>query len=203
MTFSETTISDYYESLASRSSVPGGGSASALAGALGAALGCMAGSVSASALTEADYDEYAPVAGELDTTGKRLLACVDRDTVAFEKLIKVYKIPSDDPQKPALMENALHEAASVPMEIAELAARTIELLFDIRPYIKPSIISDIAVGSVMAGAALKGAALNVKINCSAMTDRDYAEQLENRITLLNATYLPKAEKLYSEIFTEL
>lgn len=203
MSFSESTLSEYYEALSSRSSVPGGGSASALAGALGSALGCMAGNVSASSLTDADYDDYAPVVSELDSVGRRLLNCADRDARVFEELMKIYKMSPDDSEKTVLLENALRKAASVPMEICELAARTIELLYDLRPYIKRSIISDIAVGSVMAGAALKSGAINVRANSSVMTDRDYAAQMDNRINLLLNTYLPDAEKMYHDILTEL
>ena len=200
---SEMSLSDYFENLSSRQNVPGGGSASALAGALGAALGCMAGNISETSVGDADYPQYSSVVQELSSIGSRLIKCVDRDAEVFESFLKVYRLPSDDPQKNTLVEAALREAASVPLEIAELSARAIELLFDVRPYVKPAVISDVAVGAALASAALKGGAINVKTNCISMTDRKCAAQLENRITMLTAAYLPDAERLYREIFTDL
>lgn len=55
--FKSRTCEDFIEVLASKAAVPGGGGASALAGAIGIALGNMVGSLTVGKKTYADVEE--------------------------------------------------------------------------------------------------------------------------------------------------
>ena len=55
--FKSQTCEDFIEVLASKAAVPGGGGASALAGAIGIALGNMVGSLTVGKKTYADVEE--------------------------------------------------------------------------------------------------------------------------------------------------
>lgn len=57
----------------------------------------------------------------------RLLALVDQDAAAFEPLSKAYSIPKDDPQRDAVLERCLRDAAAAPMEILRLSCEVIGL----------------------------------------------------------------------------
>ena len=83
------SVNDFTASLASNSSVPGGGSACALAGALAAALGGMVGELT---VGKKKYAAVEPILRELldeaATLRDRLLDCVEKDAAALAPLAK-------------------------------------------------------------------------------------------------------------------
>lgn len=92
------SVNDFTAALASRASVPGGGSASALAGALAAALGGMVGELT---VGKEKYAAVEPILRELldeaETLRGRLLDCVEKDAAALAPLAKAYAIPKGRP----------------------------------------------------------------------------------------------------------
>ena len=111
------SVNDFTASLASKASVPGGGSASALAGSLAAALGGMVGELT---VGKEKYAAVEPILRELldeaETLRGRLLDCVEKDAAALAPLAKAYAIPKDDPQRAETLEACLAAAAAPPME---------------------------------------------------------------------------------------
>ena len=99
------SVNDFTASLASKASVPGGGSASALAGSLAAALGGMVGELT---VGKEKYAAVEPILRELldeaETLRGRLLDCVEKDAAALAPLAKAYAIPKDDPQRAETLE---------------------------------------------------------------------------------------------------
>ena len=110
------SVNDFTAALASKASVPGGGSASALAGALAAALGGMVGELT---VGKKKYAAVEPILRELlDEAEKlrgQLLECVEKDAAALAPLAKAYAIPKDDPQRAETLEACLTAAAAPPM----------------------------------------------------------------------------------------
>ena len=101
----ENSIARFTEALASKTSVPGGGGAAALAGSIGIALGDMVGEFTVG------KKKYVTVEPEIRDMMKKaqdvrvkLLACIEKDAVAFEPLSKAYGIPKDDPGRDDIME---------------------------------------------------------------------------------------------------
>lgn len=115
------SVNDFTAALASKASVPGGGSASALAGALAAALGGMVGELT---VGKKKYAAVEPILRELlDEAEKlrgQLLECVEKDAAALAPLAKAYAIPKDAPARAETLEACLLAAAAPPMEVLEL-----------------------------------------------------------------------------------
>ena len=65
------------------------------------------------------------------------------------------------------------------------------------------MISDAATGVALLQGAIKGAAVNVRINTKSMKDRNYAEDLDSRVGALLDEYVPKAESIYSDVVNRL
>ena len=109
------SVKDFTASLASKASVPGGGSASALAGSLAAALGGMVGELT---VGKEKYAAVEPILRELldeaETLRGRLLDCVEKDAAALAPLAKAYAIPKGDPQRAETLEACLTAAAAPP-----------------------------------------------------------------------------------------
>ena len=200
----DMSVRAFADELAAKTSVPGGGGASALVGALAAALGSMVGNFT---LGKKKYADVEPDIIALMEKAKELqdglLDCIDKDAEGFEPLSRAYGIPKDAPGRDETLEKCLHDAAAVPMEIAELSAKVIELQEEFAAKGSKLMVSDAGCGAVFAWAALYGAALNVRVNTKLMKDREYAEALNAKIDALMDEYWRRADKVYEDVLGSL
>jgi formiminotetrahydrofolate cyclodeaminase len=201
MALIEASCTSFTEQLASKAAVPGGGGASALVGAIGIALGDMVGELTVGKKKYADVEaEMYSLMERAQSLRVKLLACVDKDAVAFEPLSKAYGIPKDDPSRPEIMEKCLHDAAAVPLEILDLCCEAIDLQREFAAKGSVLAVSDAATGVAFCCAALYGAAVNVKVNTKAMTDKDYAGKINEHVDAMLAKYRPIAEQIYDGVY---
>ena len=198
------SVNEFTAALASRASVPGGGSASALAGALAAALGGMVGELT---VGKKQYAAAEPILRELlgqaEELREALLACVEKDAAALAPLAEAYAKPKDDPARAETLEVCLRAAAAPPMEVLELTARTVELLRSFADMGSPLAVSDAAVGAALAAAALRGAEINVRVNTRLMRDRTAAAALDDRARTIAESALRRAEAVYNDVYGRL
>ena len=95
MEFFKLSCEDFVEALASKTSVPGGGGASALVGSVGVALGNMVANFTIGKKKYADVEEELKELREKAYCIQReLLDLVEKDAEAFEPLAKAYGLPS-------------------------------------------------------------------------------------------------------------
>lgn len=177
--FVDRTLRAFSEDLASDRPVPGGGSASAYAGALGAALTAMVARI-ASKKAPGEHDEFI---AEADNLRADLLRLVDDDSAAYSRVAEAMKLPkaTDDEKKErqARMQAALLAAARVPLEIAHTCRRLLESCERGAALAPAAAASDIGVGALLAEAALRGAALNVMINLASLKDAAHVKTLSD------------------------
>lgn len=178
----DMTLTEFAEETASESPAPGGGSIAAYMGALGAALSTMVANLSAHKPGWDDrwkeFSDYAEPGHALMT---RLLALVDEDTAAFNKIMAVFSMPKSTPEEKAARAEALETAT---LYATEVPLRTMEASYDVFDYAEamaregnPASVSDAAVGALAARAAVVGALLNVRINAAGLKNRENAEKL--------------------------
>jgi len=208
MGFSTVPCNEFVEVLASKAPVPGGGGASALVGAVGTALGNMVGSLTVGKKKYADVEEEMYSLKEKATKlQEELLHLVERDAEVFEPLSKAYGMPrtteEEKAEKARVMEGALKEACSVPMEIMEKCCEAIKLLEVFAEKGSTLAISDAGVGAAMCKAALLGASLNVYINTKSMKNREYAEELNAKCDAMLEKYPPMADKVFESVLGRL
>ena len=137
----------FLDELAARTPTPGGGGAAAVAGALAAGLVAMAARFSASRL---------PGAGDLaeaaDELRRRVTDLVDLDARAYRAVLELRT------------REALHGAAVVPLEIAEIGARVAAMAVQVAEAGNPNLRGDAMTGAVLAAASARSAASLVDIN---------------------------------------
>jgi len=165
----------FLDAVAQPAATPGGGSVAALAGALAASLGQMVAGLSRKKKSQAAYLELLSEAvAQFHAAARGLSEAIDRDTASFDSVMAAYKLPQTTPEeeqrRDAAIQQALHSAASVPLEVARKAADIFNLLGQLQPMASPSMKSDIQVGRLMATAAVRGALENVAINLESITD---------------------------------
>lgn len=204
MEFYKQSCEDFIETLASSAPVPGGGGASALVGAVGVALGNMVANLTIGkkkyAASEADLIELREKAYVLQ---KELLLLIDKDAEGFEPLANAYRLPKETEEEKAykekVMEEALKEAAAVPMEIMEKICEAIKLHKEFAGKGSVLAISDAGVGVSFCRGALLGASLNVFINTKSMKDRECAEELNRKAEEMLAIYVPMADEIFAGV----
>lgn len=181
----DMTLTEFAEETASESPAPGGGSIAAYMGALGAALSTMVANLSAHKPGWDDrWKEFSDYAERGHALMTRLLALVDEDTAAFNKIMAVFSMPKATPEEKAARAEALETAT---LYATEVPLRTMEASYDVFDYAEamaregnPASVSDAAVGALAARAAVVGALLNVKINAAGLKNRENAEKLLTR-----------------------
>ena len=197
----ELKINDFLDRLGSADAVPGGGGASALAGALGSSLGTMVGSLTVGKKKYADVEEdIKALMAEMRELSGRLVECVNKDAELFAPLAEAYGIPKDAPGRDEILEKCLRDAASAPFEIMELSCKAIELLEQFAAKGSKLVVSDAATGAALCKGALLGAAVNVRVNTRLMKDEKYASDLDAKTDAMIEEYSQRADKVFSDFY---
>ena len=119
-----------------------------------------------------------------------LLALVDEDTAAFNKIMDVFGMPkgSDEEKeaRAAAMEAATLYATQVPLRTMKAAYKAFDVVRAMAQEGNPNSVSDAGVGALAARSAVMGACLNVKINAAGLKDRAVAETLVNEANGIQA-----------------
>ena len=186
------SVKDFAYETASESPAPGGGSVSALVGALGAALATMVANLSAGKRGWDDrWEEFSQWAEKGQEVMGELLRLVDEDTRAFNRIMEAYALPKSSPEEIAARSAAIGEAtlnaAQVPLETMKAAAKVLPIAEAMARDGNPNSSSDAGVASLAARAAIRGAALNVRINADSLEDRCLAEKLIKQAEEIEAT----------------
>ena len=198
------TVKGFAAETASESAAPGGGSISAYMGALGAALATMVANLSAHKRGWDDrWKEFSDVAEKGQALMAELLALVDEDTAAFNRIMDVFSMPKGTPEekaaRAAAMEEATLYAASVPLKTMEASLKALPLALEMARKGNPASASDAGVAALAAVAGIRGAALNVRINAAGLTDKAPAEPLLKRADAIVAEALALQEEVLEEV----
>ena len=196
----EKNVDKFLETLASSAPTPGGGGAAALCGALAIALGNMVGNLTLGKKKYADVQEdISALNAKAEALRSDFVSLIDADAEAFAPLSKAYGIPKDDPARAEVMETALKRAAEPPLEIMRKCAETIGVISEYAAKGSALAISDAGCAAALAIAAMKAAALNVRINTKNMTGRGTADKMNAETDALLAEYGITAGKIYENV----
>lgn len=200
----EKNVDKFLAELASSAPTPGGGGAAALCGALGIALGNMVGSLTLGKKKYADVQEdIAALNSRAEALRADFVALIDADAAAFAPLSRAYGIPKDDPARAEIMEAALKRAAEPPLEIMRKCAEALDVIADYAAKGSALAISDAGCASALTIAAMKAAALNVRINTKSMADREAADKMNAEAAGLCGKYVKIAEEIYQNVYGRL
>ena len=202
------TIQEFLDVLSSKEPVPGGGGASALAGALGNALGQMVANLTIGkkkyALVE---DEIKELAARMKGIQGQFSALADQDAKVFAPLAKCYSLPSGTEEEKAykaeVMEARLLDASLVPMEIMEKASEMLEIMDILADKGSRMAVSDVGVGVQFIRTALLGAVMNVYINTKSMKNREKAEEMNEKAERLIKEGTEAADRIYQKVLEQL
>ena len=198
------SVKGFAAETASESPAPGGGSISAYMGALGAALATMVANLSSHKRGWDDrWKEFSDVAEKGQALMGELLALVDEDTAAFNRIMDCFSMPKGTDEEKAARAAALEEAtlyaASVPLRTMEASLKALPLALEMAQKGNPASASDAGVAALAAVAGIRGAALNVRINTAGLTDKTPAEPLLKRADEIIAEALTLQEEVLNAV----
>jgi methenyltetrahydrofolate cyclohydrolase len=177
--FADLTLADFEERLASAEPVPGGGSASAIAGSMAASLLAMVSRLSSDRPKYAEYAATHEHALEVaEGTRLRLLELADADAIAYAAFGAARRMPreTEDEQRAreSASESAARQATEVPLEVVRQCAQLMLAVEQMAGRSNLNASSDLEVAARLAGAAARGAAANVIINLPSVGDERYS-----------------------------
>jgi len=185
----DMSLTAFADETASESPAPGGGSVSAYIGSLGVSLATMVANLSAHKRGwDSRWEEFSEWAEKGQVLKEKLVKAVDEDTAAFNEIMKAFGMPKEKPEEIAARKQAIIDAtkfaAEVPLKVAELAYESFGVIRKMAEIGNPNSASDAGVGALCARAAVKGAAMNVRINLQGFKDVAYLEKMISKVEKL-------------------
>ena len=174
----DMSVRHFIEEVASRSSAPGGGSASALLAALGVGLGSMVAKLTHGVRRfDAVQPQMRAIIPVLHETTGEIIPMIDADTSAFHEYMEGLRMPKDTEEERLTrgrkMQAGLKAAINVPLTTMRLADSAWEAMLEVARFGNPASKSDIQVGARSLETGIWGAYQNVRINMTDIKDSTY------------------------------
>lgn len=182
-------LAAFVRDVGARSAAPGGGSVAAASAAMGAALASMAGLMT---YGRRQFEH-------LDATMRRLIPpfhmaaaaltrLVDADARAFEGYLEAMKLPKGTPEekdrRSAALQEGLRRAVTVPLALAETVDSLWPALQELTLCANLACRSDLQVAVKALETGVFGAYFNVLINLKDITDQEFKDQVQQRVSSL-------------------
>jgi len=185
-------VEPFIEQLAAPTATPGGGSAAAAAGAMAAGLAGMVASMSRGKKAYLQYEgQLSEAIARLAQLREELKRSIDADAESYNVVMKAYKPAKESTARGRAIADALQQATSVPLGVAERAFEVQQVAVRLKPCTNPKMSSDLTAAIALAKAALEGALANVEINIESIEsdapeDQAFVSQTRKRAAELKA-----------------
>ncbi len=186
-------IEPFIEQLAAPTATPGGGSASAAAGAMAAGLAHMVASMSRGKKAYVQFtEELNQAIARLAALREELKSAIDSDAESYNTVMKAYKAAREAADGTRLINAALRLATSVPLGVMEKSAEIAQIVSALVPITNPHMSSDLTTATALANAAVQGALANVEINLGSLKpetaeDEAFRDRVRQRVAALGKT----------------
>jgi glutamate formiminotransferase/formiminotetrahydrofolate cyclodeaminase len=200
----KTSLEDFVASVAAATPTPGGGSVAAHTGALAAALAQMVAALTVGRKKYADAEnEMREIARRGAELSQRLNELVALDAQSYAAVSSAYKLPKDTPEQQEKRATAITEAlvgaSEVPLETARAAAEVASLAEVAASKGNTNAVSDAGVAALLAEAACRGAAYNVRINVASLSDSAAGRALSEAAAQFVRQASESAERAIAEV----
>jgi hypothetical protein len=197
-------IDEYIKELGSKAPVPGGGGASAVAGALSAALSSMVCNLTVGKKSYISVeDDIKKILEDMNKHMESFIKLSDKDAEVFYPLSQAYGFkPQNDEEKKMHeenMEKLLFDAAMVPLDIMKEAYSMLVAVDFLAKKGSKLAVSDAGVAVSMLRSAVCGAMMNVVINVKYMKNREKAQNLMDEASEILENTMNKADIIYREV----
>ena len=176
----DESIGGFLDALAKANATPGGGSATALIAAVAAALVSMVCRLSIDRQeTTAVREEMAAALERAQGLRQRLIGLMDEDVGAFDAVMRAYALPKNGEGERAARSQAIQAALQIatlaPLACARACGEVLELARFAAGKGHSNAAGEAGVAALTAHAALRCAALNVRINAGSIRDAGFVQ----------------------------
>ena len=170
----------FLEQLSSDRPTPGGGSASAWAGATSASLVAMVAGLSLRK-GQTGRKEMEEMKKKALAIQKRLFRAIDEDSKSFDAVMKAFRLPRNSEKerhrRSKEIQIAYQKATLTPRLVCQQSLQLLEYSKTLILKGNPNAISDAGVAAFLADAAVAGGLLNIGINLAAVTDKTFVKKM--------------------------
>jgi glutamate formiminotransferase / formiminotetrahydrofolate cyclodeaminase len=178
-------VEPFIEQLAAPTATPGGGSAAAASGAMAAGLAGMVASLSRGKKAYLQYEtQLSEAIARLSQLREELKSAIDADAESYNVVMKAYRAAKESSDGAAAISDALKQATSVPLAVAEKVVEVAKLATKLKPITSPNMKSDLTTAIALAKAALEGALANVEVNLDSLKDEGFVAETRKRALAL-------------------
>ena len=200
MELKSLSVKEFIDKVTGNDPVPGGGSVSALNGSLAASLAAMVANLTVGRKKYAEVnDEMEQISARMTEQSAKLLADVDRDAEAYDRVFAAFKLPKETDEEKAVRKEAIQRetkyAAEVPMEVARTASELLPMIDAAARRGNSNAVTDATVAMMCARTAVIGALLNVRINLTSITDEAFVKAMTEEADRLEDAAVDAEHKL--------
>ncbi len=204
----EKRVVEFIAETASDSPAPGGGSASALAGALGTALAEMVIRLTVGKKKYADVsEELAGILPQLAAARRELEQAVDGDTAAFNEVMKAFGLPKETEEEKSARARAILQATigatKIPLNVMQISLNALKLTKIVAEKGNKNSLSDAGVAALLLETAISGAALNVRINLPGIGDHPFAGEARRKMEQIESLKQELAQSIRTFITADM
>ena len=186
----DLSLNAFLDALSSPDPTPGGGTASAMAGAIGASLLMMVSALPKSR-TNVDSEQIAlrETGAALAAVKDGFVALADTDADAYKQVLAAYRLPkSSEGEQTARkdsVQRALRAATEAPIETLRAASAAMKHARVVAEHANRNAVSDVRVALELLEASAAGAAANVEINLPGLDDEALKQSMAADVLALS------------------
>lgn len=183
--FAKLAVDDFLNQLADRTPTPGGGGATALAGATACALARMVASYSIKKDMDPDVRKRVEsVAVLLGRADEILRALITKDAEAYKAMTRAARVAGEETGANAAYQEAALSAAMVPMEMAAFASNALAAMNELKESANRFLLSDLGAAAVLASAVAEASRYTFGINELELSDESLRSRLRREMEAL-------------------
>jgi formiminotetrahydrofolate cyclodeaminase len=175
-------IKRFLEKLSSSTPTPGGGSASALAGALSASLILMTAGLSLKK-GRIKERELRGIKREASGIQKRLFRAIEEDAKSYESVLKAFRLPKKTEKQRLVrskaIQKAYRKATVTPQQVCQQSIELLKYSYNLILKGNQNALSDVGVAAFLADTAVKGGLLNIGINVGPARDKSFRKKMHS------------------------
>ena len=171
MKYVDRSIRCYLNCLAEKTSIPGGGSASALMGSLGCGLLSMVANFTLSKGGFNGYKERAKKALKKSESFRKIfINIIDEDTESYRRLSAAFKKCAKDSDK---VQKALKAAIKPPSKVCDYSYKAALIALELSYVGKKTILADVVAATHSLDAAFEAGRANIDVNLGYVRNKAY------------------------------
>jgi methenyltetrahydrofolate cyclohydrolase len=193
----------FLDALASAEPTPGGGSASAVAGAIAAGLVSMVARLTLGPRYAAVRGDIEAILASSEELRGRLTSLAEQDMAAYTSFCRAQRLPRSDEvqrrQRTESMQEGLRACTTTPLQIAAACREVLQLCPALVSMGNPSAITDVGVACALAEASLRGAGLQVEANLAWIKDEGFIAEQRRRLAVVAEGTADLKERLLADV----